>query len=116
MQIPPEIDAVIERLNEELNQVEQEATAGLNLTRTILEHFPNNATLIQFFAYLNSAVLLVEIDRKQIQTIVENFSETDVTTDEEIQETGEILAAELGRVLEAKIAVIEIRNRLENLQ
>lgn len=116
MQIPPEIDTLLERLNQELNQVEQEATAGLNLARYILERFPNNATLIQFFAYLNSARLLVDTDRKRIQTIVENFSETDVTTDEEIQETGGILATELGRVLEAKIAVIDIRTRLQNLQ
>jgi len=116
MQIPPEINAIIERLNQELNQFEQEATEGLNLARAILERFPNNAKLIQFFAYLNSARLFVDTDRKRIQSIAKNFSETDVITDEEIQETGEILATELGRVLEAKIAVIEIRTRLEHLQ
>ena len=116
MQIPPELDAVIEQLNQELNQAEQEATAGLNLAKAILERFPNNFTLIQVFAYLNSISLLVATDRKRINTIVENLSETDETTDEEIQETGEILATQLGRVLEAKIAVIEIRNRLNNLQ
>lgn len=102
MPIPSEITAVIERLNQELNQVEQEVTAGLNLARAILARFPNNATLIQFFAYLNSAMLLVDTDRKRIQTIVEFLFESDVVTNEEIQETGEILATELGRVLEAK--------------
>lgn len=116
MQLPPEIDDLLEQLNQELNQVEQEATAGLNLAKPILDRFPNNATLIQFFAYLNSVRLLVDTDRKWIQSIVENLSETDVAKNEEIQETGEILATELGRVLEAKIVVIEIRTRLENLQ
>ncbi len=60
--------------------------------------------------------IAVDTDRRQIQSIVDNLFETDVVTDEEIQETGEILATELGRVLEAKIAVIAIITRLENLQ
>lgn len=101
MQIPPEIDALVEQLNQELNQVEQEAIEGLNFVSSVLKRFPNNAILLQFFAYLNSVSFLVDIDRKRIQTIVENFSEINVTMDEEIQETGEILATELGRVLEA---------------
>ena len=33
-------------MNQELNQVEQEATAGLNLARAILDRFPNNAILL----------------------------------------------------------------------
>lgn len=61
-------------------------------------------------------MLLVDTVRRRIQTLVDNLFETDVVTDEEIQETGEILATELGRVIEAKIAAIEIRTRLENLQ
>lgn len=116
MPIPPKVEALIDRLNQELNQVDQEAAAGLNLARDILERFPDNAILIQLFAYLTSARLFVDTDRKRIQTIVENLSITNGTTDEEIQETGEILATEVGRVLEAKITVIEIRTRLENLQ
>jgi hypothetical protein len=48
MLIPPELSDLIKRLNNELAQIEQEATAGLNLTRAILERFPNNAMLIHF--------------------------------------------------------------------
>jgi hypothetical protein len=72
--------------------------------------------LIQFFAYLNSIMLLVDTDRKRIQTIVENFAAIDVTTDDDSQMTREVLATELGRVIETKIAVNEIKTRLENLQ
>ena len=37
-------------------------------------------------------------------------------TEAEIQEAGEDLATKLGRVLETKTTVINIKNRLENLQ
>lgn len=116
MPIPPAINSLIARLNQELNLVEQEAIAGLSLVRAILKRFPDNATLIQLFAYLSSIMLLVDTDRKRIQTIVENFAAIDVTTDDDLQRTGEVLATELGRVIEAKIAVNEIKTRLENLQ
>ena len=116
MQIPPEIISLTTRLNQELNLVEQEAIAGLDLVRAILKRFPDNATLIQFFAYLNSIMLLVDTDRKRIQNIIENLAAVDVGTDDEIAMTGEVLATELGRVIEAKIAVNEIKTRLENLQ
>ncbi|WP_275974203.1 hypothetical protein [Argonema galeatum] len=43
MPIPPEITALVEQLNQELNQIEQEATAGITLTRAILDRFPENA-------------------------------------------------------------------------
>lgn len=36
-------------LNQELNLVEQEAIAGLDIVRAILNRFPDNAILIQFF-------------------------------------------------------------------
>lgn len=116
MPIPSQIAALIEQFNQELDRVEQEAAAGINLARAILEHFPDNATLIQFFAYLNSTLLFVVIDRRQLQNIIKGLSETDVVTNEEIQEAGETLATELGRVLEAKMVVLEIKARLENLQ
>lgn len=49
MPIPLVITVLIEHLNQELNQVEQEVTAGLNLARAILERFPKNATLDSVF-------------------------------------------------------------------
>lgn len=44
MAIPSEIQALIDRLNQELNETEQEATEGLSLTRQNLSRFPDNAT------------------------------------------------------------------------
>lgn len=45
MEIPSEFNALVERLNQELNQIEQQATAGLNLARITLERFPENLIL-----------------------------------------------------------------------
>lgn len=59
MPIPPNLAALIDRLNQELNSIEQDTLEGLKLTRLALSRFSNNAILIQYFAYLNSALLFV---------------------------------------------------------
>ena len=56
MPIPPDIQALINRLNQEINETEQEAIKGLNLVRPILSLFPDNAILVQYFAYINAAL------------------------------------------------------------
>ena len=61
-------------------------------------------------------MLLVDTQRRRIRSIVENLSANQTNTDEEIQESGEDLASELGRVLETKTLVSNLKNRLENLQ
>ncbi|MFB2892244.1 hypothetical protein ACE1CI_04785 [Aerosakkonemataceae cyanobacterium BLCC-F50] len=115
MPIPPEIEAIINRLNQELNSIEQKSREGSNLVRAILSIFPNNAIIIQYFAYLNAALLFVETSRRQIQITVELVSPDDVTATE-IQEAGEDLGSILGRALETKIRVERIINNLEELQ
>ncbi|MGH2412629.1 MAG: restriction endonuclease subunit S [Microcystaceae cyanobacterium] len=116
MSIPSEITALVERLNQELAQIEREATEGLMLARITLEYFPENIILIEMFAFLNNVIFLIGIERERIPTIVATLAETDETTGEDIQAVGEDLAAKLGRLLETKIRVSRIKNRLENLQ
>lgn len=79
-QISPGIELLGQRLDEELHRIEQETTAGLNLATAILERFSNKATLIQFLAYLSSAKLLADMNRRKIRTIMENFEANDVAT------------------------------------
>jgi hypothetical protein len=116
MSIPSEIIALIERLNQELDRIESDATEGANLARAILTLFPDNFIVIQLFAFLNASLIFVETSRRQIRIRLEDISASEVTTDESIREAGEDLAIELGRVLETKIAVISIKTRLENLR
>jgi len=116
MSIPSEIIALIERLNQELDRIESDATEGANLARAILTLFPDNFIVIRLFAFLNASLIFVETSRRHIRVRLEDISASEVTTDESIQEAGEDLAIELGRVLETKIAVISIKTRLENLR
>lgn len=115
MHIPPEIAALVEQLNQELNQTEREARKGLNLVTQFMSRFPNNALLIQFFAYFNAALFFVDNSKRRIQTTVEQMSAQNVPL-EVIQESGEDLATLLGETVEAKMRGRNIITRLENLQ
>jgi uncharacterized protein YpbB len=114
MSISPEIQNLINRLEQELNEIESDVREGLNIIQPIFASFPNNDLLIQFFASLSNHLLYVEISRSRIQIIVNRFSSTNVTPNE-IMETGEDLSMELGRAIEAKISVKQIINRLREL-
>ncbi|MFB2896961.1 hypothetical protein ACE1CI_28945 [Aerosakkonemataceae cyanobacterium BLCC-F50] len=50
MTIPSEILALIDRLNQELNETEQELISGLNRIRPLLSIFPDNNLLIGYFS------------------------------------------------------------------
>jgi hypothetical protein len=115
MSLPSELIALVERLNQELDRIQFEATEGTRLANAILNRFPDNFMVIQLLAFLNASLFFVETSRRQIQTRTEDISASGVT-DEVIQEAGEDLSIELGRVLETKIRVSLIKNRLENLQ
>ncbi len=113
MPITPEIQTLVNRLNQELDRTEQ--TAGVNIVREILSLFPDNAIMIQYFATLNNFLFFVEVSRRRIQTLVETISPVYVPVDV-IQEAGEDLGTQLGRVLEAKMEVERMLNRLEELR
>jgi hypothetical protein len=115
MAIPPEISNIIARLNQELTTIEQDATRGMSLLNSALDLFPNNNILVQFFAFLNNILFMADSYKRQIQTIVDRISPDDVPT-EVVQDAGEELGNLLGRVLEAKIGMERILDRLENLQ
>lgn len=112
MDIPPEITALIERLNQELDQTSQQATEALNIVRSRLLSFPENVILIQFFASLSSIRLFVDNSRGKIQTIVAQLSLVEMNIDEAIQEAGEDLSTLLGLTLEAKMVIDRIKTRL----
>ena len=114
MPIPSEIQALVDRINQELDETEREATEGLNQVRSIVSQFPDNVILTQFFASFSNTLLFVEISRRRIQITVNRISPVDVTP-ENILEVGEDLGTELGRILEVKIGIRRILNRLQEL-
>lgn len=115
MAIPAAITILVERLNQEINQIEKEAIEALKLVKISLKRFPNNFTLIQLDAFLNTSLFFVANSRQKIKQNIDYFFSVDVMTEKRIQEVGEDLAIELGRVLETKLTVSNIKTRLENL-
>ncbi|MCT7991386.1 hypothetical protein [Laspinema olomoucense] len=113
--IPDKIESIFERITQELENTEQAATQGLTLVRALLFQFVNNALLIQYFAYLNAVLVFVKTSKRQTQTTVEAMSPADVPP-EVIEEAGEDLGTLLGPVVETKIEVKQILNRLEGLR
>lgn len=114
MSIPPDIQILINRLNQELGETEQEATEGLNLLRGVISRFPENVILIQYFAYLNALLLFGETSRRQIQNTIEIISLADVPVDV-IHSYGQDLGTLLGKVIEEKMRVSRILNFLRDL-
>ena len=56
MSIPPEIQFTIERLNPELDYIQEQTQYGLAILRPLIAQFPNNNFLIQFYGYLNNSL------------------------------------------------------------
>ncbi len=114
MPIPPEIQSLIDRLNLELEEIEREATEGENLLRRLMSLFPNNASLIQFFAYWQTTRFFVVNARRRInetrEQLIEQPRESEI-----VRELGTDLATLLGEVIETKIRSRSLLDRLRNL-
>lgn len=114
MSIPPEIQATIEKLNTELNYIQEKTQHGLAILRPLLDRFPNNNLLVQFYSYLNNSLFVVDVYQRRIQFIVEVLKEETLSSDT-IQSTGEELSDLFGRTLESKVGLENIIHRLEAL-
>lgn len=115
MPIPSEIIALANQLNQELTQIEQNATEGLNIINSLLSSFPENITLTGLFAFFSNVSFSIEVYRRRIQATLEEIA-SDKTTEEEMREAGEDLATLLGTILEVKMEVIRIVNDLEDFR
>jgi GTP1/Obg family GTP-binding protein len=113
MDIPASLQAIIDRLKQELHEIETSTQHGLEILKQLLEMFPNNDILVQFYSYLSNALFLVDIYQKRIGLNEKLVLET---TDEEIvKKVAEELGDLLGRTVESRIGVELIVNRLEKL-
>jgi hypothetical protein len=114
MSISPEIHSSIERLNTELDYLREQTQHGLGILRPLIDQFPNNNLVVQFYGYLNNSLFMVDVYQRRIQFIVELLQQETLSV-EEIQSTGEELSDLLGRILESKIGLENIIHRLEAL-
>jgi hypothetical protein len=114
MTIPPEILETIARLNQELNQIENEANRGLEIIRGLLPQWGDNLLLIQLLSTLNNSLLFRDNVRRRIQITIDSISPPQIAS-EVVSEAGEDLGELLGRVLETKMLVSGAVRILENL-
>ena len=112
MTLPSNINGLIERLNHELRNLDRELFQSMELIRSRINLFPENLILIQLFATFNNYILFAENTRRRINEIERYLSKKNLS-DDELQEAGEDLSEQLGRILEAKIIVNNIKERLE---
>ena len=113
MTLSSNIKALIKRLNHEIDNLEHELSQSIELIRSRINLFPENIILIQLFATLNNYILFTENTRRRISEI-ERYLSNESLSDDELQEAGEDLSEQLGGVLEAKIIVNNIKERLES--
>ncbi|MGL4880477.1 MAG: restriction endonuclease subunit S [Waterburya sp.] len=113
MTFPSNLKALIEQVNDELNNLERELSQSIELIRARINLFSENIIWIQLFATLNNYALFADNTRRRIQEIYQYLNNKGLS-DLELQEAGEDLSEQLGRILEAKIIVNNIKRRLEN--
>jgi len=108
-----DLDTLIERVNNELNNLNLELSQAMELVRKRITLFSDNILLIQLFASLNNYDLFAQNTTRQIQETFKCLIIDESLSDRDIQEAGEDLSEQLGRILEAKIVVSNIKSRLE---
>lgn len=113
MSVPSKIIRISQQIDKELVIIEQVATDGLNLTRSYLSQFPDNAVLLQFFGAFSNILLFVNVYKRRTQTILEQLDQENLSSDI-IQSVGEDLGTILGQVIEAKMNVSILKKRLED--
>jgi hypothetical protein len=114
MTLPSSLNTLLEQLNTELNILQDDLAKATRLTRARMSLFPENIASIQLFAVLSNYDLFLENTRRRIQETLQYLTEKDSLSETEIHEAGEDLSEQLGRILEAKIVISNIRTRLEN--
>lgn len=114
MSLPSNLMILIEQIESELTLLDSDLDQIIKLLRERMELFSDNIVLIQIFATLNNYRLFVQNTRIKLENTIQYFTKNKAPSQEDIREIGEDLSEQLGRVLEAKIIVSNIRNRLED--
>jgi hypothetical protein len=114
MPLSSDFNTLVERINDELNNLDCELLQAIKLVRERIILFPDNIILIQLFAVLNNYTLFAENTRRRVQETLQYLAINEMISDRDIREAGEDLSEQLGKLLEAKIVASNIKTRLEN--
>jgi hypothetical protein len=110
---PPNFNILVEQIDREINNLDNELSQAIQLVRERITLFPDNIISIQLFALLNNYTLFSENTRRRIKETIQYVTADETLSSSDIQAAGEDLSEQLGRILEAKTVVTNIKNRLE---
>jgi hypothetical protein len=113
MTLPPNFNDLVQQIIIELNELNSDLTQSIRIVRERLNLFPENIILMQLYSTLNNYVLFTQNTQRRTQEAIQYFAINKNVSEENIREFGEDLSEQLGRIIEAKIVVNTIRNRLE---
>ena len=115
MALSDNLNALIEQLNNELKALDRELSETIELIRERINRFPENLLiLIQLFATINNYVLFAKNTRRRLKETFQYLTSDADLPERDLQEAGKDLSEQLGRILEAKIIVNQIKRRLED--
>jgi hypothetical protein len=112
MNLPPNFNILVEQINREINILDTELSQSIQSIGARITLVPDNIVSIQLFALLSNYTLFSENARRRIQETIQYVNTDKTLSSSDIQEAGEDLSEQLGRILEAKIVVSNIRKRL----
>jgi hypothetical protein len=113
MALPANFSVLFQQISSELNELDRDLTQAIRIVRERINLFPENIILMQLYSTLNNYTLFAHNTQKRIQETLRYLTTNESISEDDIQELGEDLSEQLGRILEAKIVVNTIKNRLE---
>jgi len=113
MALPPDFNDLVQQIGIELNELNSLLTQSIKIVRERINLFPENIILMQLYSTLHNFTLFAQNTQRRTQETIQYLVVNENTSEENIQECGEDLSEQLGRIIEAKIVVNTIKNRLE---
>jgi hypothetical protein len=113
MALPPNFNDLVLQIGIELNELNSDLTESIRIVRERINLLPENIILIQVYSTLNNYSLFAQNTQRLTQETIQYLVVSENISEENIREFGEDLSEQLGRIIEAKIVVKSIKNRLE---
>jgi hypothetical protein len=113
MALPSNFNDLVHKIDIELDELNSVLTQSIRIVRERINLFPENIILMQLYSSLNNYALFAQNTQRRAQEAIQYLSVNENISEEDIREFGEDLSEQLGRIIEAKIVVSTIRNRLE---
>jgi hypothetical protein len=113
MAFPPNFNDLVQQIDIELNELISALTQTVRIVRERINLFPENINLMQLYSTLNNYALFAQNTQRRTQEAIQYLTSSENSSEEEIREFGEDLSEQLGRIIEARIVVSTIKNRLE---